>query len=135
MLRVIPRGVKHALLLLSSNDDEEHNSGGGLPSIPEGKEGGPPSPNATVSEGAAIGVAQKASAIQKLSPSKSGKKSGGQSWLTHSDQYALELSQVTDSFSTLGSEARVLDRRLFQTLIAVVKGPSTANCIGGVQCI
>ena len=105
-------------------DDEEHGSGGGLSPIPEGEEGGPPSPNATVSEGAAIGVAQKEAEIQKLSTSKSAKKSGGQSWLTHSDQCALELSQVIDSCSTLGPEARLVDRRLFQTLITVVNGPS-----------
>ena len=48
----------------------------------------------------------------------------GQSGLTHSDEYALQLSQVTDSYSSLGPEARLLDRRLFQTLITVVKGPS-----------
>ena len=31
---------------------------------------------------------------------------------------------VTDSYSSLGPEARLLDRRLFQTLVTVVKGPS-----------
>ena len=108
----------------SQYDDDEHGSGGALSSIPESEEEGLSSPNAIVSEGALIGVAQKAAEIQKLSPSKSGKKSGGQSWLTHSDKYALELSQVTNSYSTLGTEARILDRRLFQTLITVVKGPS-----------
>ena len=77
-----------------------------------------------MSAGDAIGVAQKVADDQKMSPSDSGKKSGGQSWLTHSDQYALELSQVSDSYSTLGPEARVRNRRLFQTLIIVVKGPS-----------
>ena len=80
----------------SQYDDDEHDSGGGLPPVPEGKEEGPPSPNATVSEGAAAEVARKAAEIKKLSPVKSGRKSGGQSWLTHSDQYALELSQVHD---------------------------------------
>ena len=71
--------------LSSQYDDDEHDSGSGLSSIPEGKEDQPSSTNATVSEGAPIGVAQKAAEIQKLSPSKSGKKSGGQSWLTHGD--------------------------------------------------
>ena len=59
-----------------------------------------------------------------MSPGKSGKKSGGQSWLTHSDEYALQLSKVTDSYSSLGPEARLLDRRLYQTLVTVVRGPS-----------
>ena len=54
------------------------------------------------------------------SPVKSGKRSGGASWITHSDEYALELSQVTDSYSS----PRLLDCRLFQTLITVVKGLS-----------
>ena len=31
---------------------------------------------------------------------------------------------MTDSYSSLGPEARLLDRRLFQTLITVVRGPS-----------
>ena len=31
---------------------------------------------------------------------------------------------MTDSYSSLGPKARLLDRRLFQTLITVVKGPS-----------
>ena len=43
--------------------DDEQSSGGGLPSIPEGEGGGPPSPNATESEGSATEVAQKAAAI------------------------------------------------------------------------
>ena len=60
--------------------DDEHDSGGGLPPISEGDEGarGPPSPNATVPEGAAAEVAQKAAEIQKLSPVKSGRKIRGQ---------------------------------------------------------
>ena len=93
------------------DDDDEQSSGGGLPTIPEGEEG-PPSPNATVSEaGSALNeLAQKAAEIKRLtSPVKSGKRSGGQSWLTHSDEYALQLSQVTDSYSSLGPEARFLD--------------------------
>jgi hypothetical protein len=70
-------------------------------------------------------LAQKAAEMKRLpSPVKSGKRSGGQSWLTHSDEYALQLSLVTDSYSSLGPEARLLDRRLFQTLVTVVKGPS-----------
>ena len=85
--------------------DDEHDSGSGLPSIPEGEEG-PPSPNATESEGSATEVAQKTAEISKLpSPVKSGRRSGGASWLTHSDEYALALSQVTDSYSPLGPEA------------------------------
>ena len=109
----------------SQYDDDEHDSGSGLPSIPGGEEG-PPSPNATESEGSALHeLAQKAAEMQKLpSPVKSGKRSGGASWLTHSDEYELALSQVTDSYSSLGPEARLLDRRLFQTLITVVRGPS-----------
>ena len=78
-------------------DDDEQESRSGLPSILEllGKEG-PPSPNATVSEGSALhGLAQKAAEIQRLpSPVKSGRRSGGASWLTHSDEYALALSKV-----------------------------------------
>ena len=110
------------------DDEQSSRSGGGLPSIPEGEEG-PPSPNATVSEhGSALHeLAQKAAEMKWLtSPVKSGKRSGGASWLMHSDdhEYALELSQVTDSYSSLGPKARLLDRRLFQTLITVVKGPS-----------
>ena len=108
-------------------DDAEHDSGivhSGLSSIPEGEEGAPPSPNATESEGA-TDVAQKAAEIKRLpSHVKSSRRSGESSWLTHSDEYALALSQVTDSYSSLGSEARLLDRRLFQTLITVVRGPS-----------
>ena len=67
------------------DDDDEQSSGGGLPPIPEGEEG-PPSPNATVSEArsALQELAEKAAEIKRLtSPVKSGKKSGGQSWLTH----------------------------------------------------
>ena len=69
------------------DDDNEQSSGGGLSAIPEGDEGGPPSPNATVSEaGLPLGQTQKAAEISRLpSPVKSGKRSGGQSWLTHSD--------------------------------------------------
>ena len=60
------------------------------------------------------------------SPVKSGmrRRSGGASWLTHSDEYALALLQVADSYSSLGHEARLLDRHLFQTLITVVRGRS-----------
>ena len=86
-------------------DDDGHDSGGGLLPIPEGNKEGPPSPNVTMLEGAAAEVAQKAAEVPRLSPVKSGRKSGGQSWLTHSDQYALELSQVTDSYSTLRPKA------------------------------
>ena len=47
-------------------DDDKQSSGGGLPSIPEGKEG-PPSPNATVSEGGSAlhKLAQKAAEIKR----------------------------------------------------------------------
>ena len=96
------------------DDGDEQSSGGGLPTIPEGEEG-PPSPNATVSEArsALQELAEKAAEMKRLpSPVKSGKRSGGQSWLTHSDEYALQLSMVTDSYSSLGPEARLLDRRL-----------------------
>ena len=109
------------------DDDDEQESGEGLPPIPEGEEG-PPSPDATVSEAVSAleDLANQTTAeIKRLkSPVRSGKKSGGQSWLTHSDEYALQLSMVTDSYSSLGPEARLLDRRLFQTLVTVVKGPS-----------
>ena len=74
--------------------DDDKQGSGGLSSL-----------NATVSEGAPLGGAQKAAEIQKLSPTKSGKKSGGQSWLMHSDQHALELSKVTDNYSIIGLEA------------------------------
>ena len=58
--------------------------------IPEGEEGAPPSPNATEPGGSATEVAQKAAEIQRLpSAVKSGKRSGGASWLTHSGEYAL----------------------------------------------
>ena len=111
----------------SQFDDDEQESGTGLPSIPEGEEG-PPSPNATESEGSALHeLAQKEAEMKRLmSPVKSGRMSGGSSGLTHSDEYALAraLSQVTDSYSSLGPEARLLDRRLFQTLITVVRGSS-----------
>ena len=107
----------------SQYDDGEHESRGGLPPIPEGEEP-PPSPNATESEGATE-VAQKAAEIKRLpSPVKSGRMSGGASWFAHSDVHALALSQVTDSYSSLGPKAQLLDRRLFQTLITVVRGPS-----------
>ena len=42
-------------------DDDEHDSGSGIPPIPEGDEDAPPSPNATVSEGAEM--AQKAAEV------------------------------------------------------------------------
>ena len=89
-----------------------------------------------MSEGAAAKVAQKAAEVSRLSPVKSGRKSGGQSWLTRSDEYALALSSVTDNYSTLGPAARLLDRRLFQTLITMVKGPSLQLLLalkGGAQ--
>ena len=125
-LRVKHLEARLALRPRSDDDDDEQSSGGGLPPIPEGEEG-PPSPNATESEArsALQELAEKAAEIKRLtSPVKSGKRSGGQSWLTHSDEYALQLSMVTDSYSSLGPEARLLDRRLFQTLVTVVKGPS-----------
>ena len=84
----------------SQYDDDEQSSGGGLPTIPEGEEG-PPSPNATVSEArsALQELAEKAAEMKRLpSPVKSGKRSGGQSWLTHSGECALRLSLVTDSY-------------------------------------
>ena len=62
--------------------------------------------------------------MKRLTSLKSGRRSGGAPWLTHSDEYALALSQVTDSYSSLGPEARLLDRRLFKTRITVVRGPS-----------
>ena len=63
------------------DDDDEQSSGGGLPTIPEGEEG-PPSPNATESEGSALQeLAQKAAEMKRLtSPVRSGKRSGGQTW-------------------------------------------------------
>ena len=124
-LRVIHWGVNaRSTTSQYDDDDAEQESGSGLPSIPEGEEG-PPSPNATEFEGSTTEVAQKAVEIQKLpSPVKSGKRSGGASWLSHSDEYKLALSQVTDSCSSLGPEARRLDRRLLQTLITAVRGPS-----------
>ena len=84
----------------SQYDDDEHESGSGLPSIPEGEEP-PPSPNATEPEGATE-VAQEAAEISRLPPHvNSGRRSGGESWLTHSDELlyalALELSKVTDT--------------------------------------
>ena len=82
----------------SDFNDDEQSSRGGLPSTPEGEEGGPPSPNATESEGSATEVAQKAAEIQKLPwPVKSGRKSGGWSWLTHSDEFALAVTPGTFS--------------------------------------
>ena len=97
------------------DDNDEQSTGSGLPHIPEGEEEGPPSPNATESEGVADEVAQKAAEVPRLSPVQPGRKGGGQSWLKHSDACALALSHVTDVYSTLGPEARLLDRRLFQT--------------------
>ena len=87
----------------SQYDDGERDSGSGLPPIPEGDADAPPLPNATVSEGAEVG--QKAAEVPRLSPVRSGRKSGGQSWLTDSDDHecVLALSQVTDSYSSLGS--------------------------------
>jgi hypothetical protein len=117
----------------TSHYDDEHESGEGLSPIPEGDEEEPMSPdsNATVSEAQAAEAAladlanQTSAQIKMLkSPGRSGKRSGGQSWLTHSEEHAQQLSLVTDSYSSLGPEARLLDRRLFQTLVTVVKGPS-----------
>ena len=109
----------------SQFDNDEHESGSGLQPIPEGEEG-PPSTNATESEGSALHeLVQKAAELQTLpSPFKSGKRSGDASWLTHSDEYALALLRVTNSYSSFGPEARLLDRRLFQTVITGVRGPA-----------
>ena len=111
-------------------DDDEHESGEGLMPIPEGKEA-PLSPNAMMSEAKAAGaaladLANKTSAELKMpkSPGRSGKKSGGQLWLTHSEEYTQQLSLMTDSYSSLGGKAQLLNCRLFQTLITGVKGPS-----------
>ena len=108
------------------NNDDEQSSGGGLSAVPEGEEG-PPSPNATKSksQSALQELAEKAARMKRLlSPVKSGKRSGGQLWLTHSSEYAHELLLVTDSYSSLRPKAQLLKCRLFQTLITVVKGPS-----------
>ena len=69
-------GPSEARSTTTQYDDDEHDSGGGLPSIPESEEGGHPSPNATMSEGAAAEVAQKlkAAEIQRLSPVKSSER-------------------------------------------------------------
>ena len=92
------------------DDDDEQSSRGGLSPIPEGKEERPPSPNvqnATMSEGAPdpAEVAQKAAEFPRLPPVTSGRKGWGQSWLTHSDECALQLSQVTDGHSSLRPKA------------------------------
>ena len=58
-----------------------------------------------MSEGAAAEVAQKAAEVPTLLPVKPGRKSGGQPWRTHNDEYALAPSKVTGNYSTAGSEA------------------------------
>ena len=65
----------------SQYDNDEHTYGDGLLPIPKGEEEGPPSPNATMLEGAATEVAQTAAEVPRLLPVRSGRKSGGQSWL------------------------------------------------------
>ena len=72
------------------DDDEEQSSGQGLSAIPEGEDA-PPLPNATESEAqsALQELAEKAAEIKRLtSPVESGKRSGGQSWLTGLGQIA-----------------------------------------------